>query len=405
MNPTAPKDPAAAAAAAAPLRASLRCPICRHELRAAADVLVCLASPDHAFPVVRGVPVLIHDGNSVFSVAELAAKNPTFFAPPSDSALIRFARRLLPSDGVNVTATQNFRVVAERLLAGTDAPRVLVIGGSIDGEGIGALTTNARIALVHTDVAWGPRVNVLCDIHNLPFADGSFDAVIAQAVLEHVVDPVAGVAEIARVLKPAGIVYAETPFMQQVHGGRYDFTRFTFLGHRRLFRQFEEIASGACCGPGMALGWAWQFFLTSFATGRTSRRALTFFARWTSFFLKYFDFFLVHRPRALDAASGYYFIGKKSDTPLTDRELLALYDRVEGRQIHRRHDTRITIVPSHLAPGAKVMSPESTPRAARCTASVVHVYGSRQMTGRESGAKITHSRKAPDAEIVMATSP
>ena len=67
-------------------------------------------------------------------------------------------------------------------------------------------------------------------------------------------------------LKGRGVVYAETPFMQQVHMGPYDFTRFTHSGHRRLFRRFEEVESGAVCGPGMALAWAYQYFLLSFAT-------------------------------------------------------------------------------------------------------------------------------------------
>ncbi|CAH2407660.1 hypothetical protein MES5069_620012 [Mesorhizobium escarrei] len=33
--------------------------------------------------------------------------------------------------------------------------------------------------------------------------------------------------------------------MQQVHEGAYDFTRFTELGHRWLFRRFETISRGA----------------------------------------------------------------------------------------------------------------------------------------------------------------
>ncbi len=83
--------------------------------------------------------------------------------------------------------------------------------------------------------------------------DESFDGVICQAVLEHVLDPYRCVEEIHRVLRPNGLVYAETPFMQQVHGGTHDFTRFTHLGHRRLFRKFAEVDSGVVCGPGMAL--------------------------------------------------------------------------------------------------------------------------------------------------------
>ena len=55
-------------------------------------------------------------------------------------------------------------------------------------------------------------------------------------------------------LKDDGLVYAETPFLQQVHGGPYDFTRFTHLGHRRLFRKFIELESGATAGAGAGTG-------------------------------------------------------------------------------------------------------------------------------------------------------
>ena len=61
-------------------------------------------------------------------------------------------------------------------------------------------------------------------------------------------DPNKVAAEIFRVLSSDGIVYAETPFLQESHEEPYDFTRFTELGHRWLFRNFKEIyrkANGA----------------------------------------------------------------------------------------------------------------------------------------------------------------
>ena len=60
---------------------------------------------------------------------------------------------------------------------------------------------------------------------------------------------------------------------------RYDFTRFTHLGHRRLFRRFEEIESGAVCGPGMTLAWSYTYFLTSFTTSRILSRLFEVFAK------------------------------------------------------------------------------------------------------------------------------
>jgi ubiquinone/menaquinone biosynthesis C-methylase UbiE len=184
---------------------------------------------------------------------------------------------------------------------------------------------NNYLELVETDVSFGERTQLVCDAHDIPFEDKSFDGVIAQAVLEHVADPYRCVQEIHRVLKEKGLVYAETPFMQQVHLGRYDFTRFTHLGHRRLFRKFDELESGIVGGPGTALAWAYQYFWLSFTSVKILRQLLKTFARLTSFYLKYFDYYFDDKAAALDAASGYYFLGRKADFSLSDRELITLY--------------------------------------------------------------------------------
>src|SRR5262245_22944525 len=64
---------------------------------------------------------------------------------------------------------------------------------------------------VYSDVSFGAKTNFVADAHDLPFPDGSFDMVIAVAIMEHVVDPVRCADEIWRVLKPRGKVYAATP--------------------------------------------------------------------------------------------------------------------------------------------------------------------------------------------------
>ena len=49
-----------------------------------------------------------------------------------------------------------------------------------------------------------------CDVQELPFGDASFDVVVANHMLYHVPDPDQGVAELARVLRPDGVLLAAT---------------------------------------------------------------------------------------------------------------------------------------------------------------------------------------------------
>lgn len=49
------------------------------------------------------------------------------------------------------------------------------------------------------------------DAATLPFRDGAFDRVLSSEVLEHLPDPAAAVAEIARVTRPGGLVVLSVP--------------------------------------------------------------------------------------------------------------------------------------------------------------------------------------------------
>ena len=52
---------------------------------------------------------------------------------------------------------------------------------------------------------------VLGSVERLPFADGSFDLVLAYLMIEHLAEPAAAWREIARVLKPGGSFCFKTP--------------------------------------------------------------------------------------------------------------------------------------------------------------------------------------------------
>jgi SAM-dependent methyltransferase len=291
---------------------SLRCPYCRDAVRHGVESLSSLSCSacGATYPVIDGVPIMIDERQSGFRQRDA-------LRPSRGSGLGRF----LPEPSLNVAAGRNFERLAR--LAAEDArpAQVLVIGGRVEGKGFSRLASAPWIDLVETDVALGPRTQIACDAHFLPFADGSFDAVVLQAVLEHVLRPWDCVEEVHRVLRPAGYVYAETPFMQQVHAS-LDFTRFTLAGHRALWFRFDEIDAGIAVGPGSALAWAWEHFLGSIPGTPRGRRVARAVGRVSAFWFKYLDLVLARRPGAADAASCTYFLGRRREEGRSNRSML-----------------------------------------------------------------------------------
>ncbi len=86
-------------------------------------------------------------------------------------------------------------------------------------------------------------VDVRADALRLPFRAASFDGVVITDVLMYVDEPARAAAEIRRVLRPGGVVYAAEPFLyaQMASTSRF---RFTVEGLRAVFRHFEEIGAG-----------------------------------------------------------------------------------------------------------------------------------------------------------------
>ena len=304
---------------------NLICPVCQSELLHTKNLFKCSNSKcSKDFPVIKNIPILINESNSIFSIKDyINLRNRV--GDNRKGIFKKIISSLIPSISNNVAASKNYKKFLELITSNTHDVKILVIGGGYLGNGMDLLTKNQTIELIEGDVTHGPRTNLIFDGHDIPFRNNSFDGVIIQAVIEHVIDPYRCVAEIYRVLKNDAFVYSETPFMQQVHMGKFDFTRFTLLGHRRLFRNFEEIKSGIVCGPGMALAWSYRYFLLSFFKSNILRKLVIVFTAFTAFYFKYFDIFLVEKKGSFDAASGYFFLGKKSKEILSDKDLIKQY--------------------------------------------------------------------------------
>lgn len=315
------------------LMGCLRCPACGASLTRAAESMTC-AGCGAAYPVVRGVPVLVDEAKSLFRIDDcLASANPKERPDTYKDVVRRAIEKMLPMVGENLAGTEKISLLAEKLRQESKAPRVLILGGASLGVGIEALVFDPAFSVVESDIVFGPRTNLVLDAHQIPFEDGTFDAVVAQAVFEYIIDPFHVASEIHRVLRPRGLVYAESPFMQQVHGGAFDFFRFTHLGHRKLFERFDEEESGVVCGPAMAFSWSYRYMLRHFARNRPLRAVADTFATVTSAWLTRFDRRLKDQPSAYDAASAFYFLGRRREAPIPAREIIAGYKG--GWRMHR----------------------------------------------------------------------
>lgn len=301
------------------------CPACHAgALRPGSPELVCSAC-GRTYPVRRGTPVLIADERSVFACGDFTDSSgyggASYGAVQAQSrGLLGHYRRLMRrlrdsgSSARGLSSGDAIRKVCERRAR----PRVLIIGA-------GTVRYDIPAEFTYTDVSFTDKLACIADAHDLPFADASFDMVVASAVLEHVVDPQRVESEMRRVLVEDGWVFAVTPFLQPVHMGAHDFTRFTLLGHRRLFRHYAEIAAGPAMGPGWVLGATLHAFLLSLAGGRWTRRVLNLAGILLALPCRWLDRLTLRHPAGSDGAGGCYFFGQRAAQPLTDRELISLY--------------------------------------------------------------------------------
>lgn len=94
-----------------------------------------------------------------------------------------------------------------RLLAAVPPGRLLDIGGGI------AHLKRQRPDAVSVDILPFPGIDLVCDAHELPFRDSSFNAIVMLDVLHHLNAPTVFLKEAARVLAPGGALAMIEPGM------------------------------------------------------------------------------------------------------------------------------------------------------------------------------------------------
>lgn len=275
------------------------------------------------FPIVDGILVLIDESRSIFELQDFVTDKPTTLDLRDEAHRLPTLKARLKARVVSAIpslslGTSDFTAAAalaevERTWAN---PRILIIGA-------GDVPFDARpgTTIIYSDVARGPMIHVIADAHDLPFADASFDAVLAIAVLQYLPDPARAMMQAHRILKPGGLAYVVAPMIQQNTLGPYDYFLYTHAGLRRVMRCFTEVRSGVANGPAMALSWTIEAFMTSLSETRWVRSVLSNLTRLVIWPLKYLDRYLSRKRGAYDCASALYFFGRRAEVPVSDREI------------------------------------------------------------------------------------
>ena len=155
------------------------------------------------------------------------------------------------------------RLLLDLFLSASPGPEVLDAGA---GQG----TMSARLEqlgyeVTSTDVS-GAVVEILrerlsgsvaeASVTDLPFGDESFDGAVLGEVLEHVEDDRGALAEVARVLRPGGVLALSVPANPRLQGPSDE-----WAGHVRRYTRPALI--DACTGAGLTVnrcvGWGFPF--------------------------------------------------------------------------------------------------------------------------------------------------
>lgn len=293
-------------------------------LTVSSDGASLVSTTGQQYEVISGVPNLLPPGGltlGAWAFPEVVVGD--LDRPKPVGRLRRTTRRLKHGWFAPASHRANAHALLRRELLESNAgrpARILVVGGASLGSGAEWMVDDPTVEYAAFDVYPTAETAFLGDAHRIPVADESMDVVWVQAVLEHVYRPDIVVREIHRVLKSNGLVYAETPFLQPVHEGAFDFTRYTVSGHTLLFDGFDAMVAGPIGGPGAMLNLA----LRGVAEGVTRSRWIGRAVYVASLPLRLLDRFVRDSTRR-DYCIGAFLLARRSDGPPEAIDPVALY--------------------------------------------------------------------------------
>lgn len=208
------------------LRDILACPTCRTAVERVESYLRCCQCGCE-YPIIDGVPIMLPGGEYTDVEYEFELTVGEEYAP------------------------WLHRMILQSLTDG----QVVVDAGS------GNMAVDDP-CIIRTDIKLTPYVDLVADLHALPFLPNSVDYILALAVFEHLRQPFTVAEEIHTVLKPGGYVYAESNFVYAYHGYPHHYYNISIQGLQQIFSRFTELKVGVA--PYQMPGFALEFILGTY---------------------------------------------------------------------------------------------------------------------------------------------
>ncbi len=221
-----------------------------------------------------------------------------------------------PPRGLRALARRIVAAGGDRRSPHARAAFLQVVEGQPEGAiclSIGGGPRRVHPRLTNLNIGPFPNVDVVATAYALPYGDGAIASVYCEAVLEHLELPDLAVGEMFRVLRPGGVAFAATPFLQSFHGYPGHFQNFTLEGHRRLFERagFQVLDSGPCVGPTFAVVDLLVNYARAFVPGRVASRLSGFLVALAGVLLRPLDSRLHRHPNAHQLASTTFVLARK----------------------------------------------------------------------------------------------
>jgi SAM-dependent methyltransferase len=315
---------------------------------------------NRTFPIINGVPIML---------------------PEANQANIQHEQDLVVRTGYNPWIE---RMIMQSL---TDA-QVVVDAGS------GNMQLDDP-CIIRMDVKLTPYVDVVGDLHALPFKPASIDFIFALAVVEHLHNPFVAAEQMYTALKPGGYVYAECNFVFPYHGYPDHYFNASIHGLRQVFSRFRELRLGVAPYqmPSFALVSVLNTYLALFKPSSLMEHWFVFFVRALQEFpLRYYDSKFTPETD-YRVAAGDYFVGIKQPTgkeSLVPAPIQTIYE--QNPELQRRYPDSVDLAtPDNLMTWAKT-------EGARLHAEIAACLG-----GTRAFSKYAASPVAPERKITLDT--